>query len=88
MLVGRCSSFRVTVNDGGSRQEIHCFATDEQTVMIRMQELGLIATGIERVSSQEFQGDSQYLRGFGWALNHEKRGEPQGDCYFTSPIRY
>jgi hypothetical protein len=83
MLVGRCSAFRVTVNDGVSRQEIHCLATDEKTVTTRMKQLGYVATRIDRVEVREFLGDSSYERGMMWALNHYKVGIPQEDCYFT-----
>lgn len=86
-LVGRCSSYRITVNDGGSRQEIHCLATDEQMVRRRIEELGYIPTHIDRVSSAELRGDPLYSKAQEWALYHERMGEPQVDCYLTSKIR-
>lgn len=84
MMVGLCSAFRVTVNDGGSREEIHCLATDEGSLRRRMEELGYMSTSIERVPPQEFLGDSSYAHAEMWALHHRKIGEPQVDCYPTS----
>ena len=87
-LVGRCSSYRVTVNDGGSRQEIHFMATDESMVRRRIEELGCgVPTRIDRVSSTELRGDPLYSKAQQWALSHNRMGEPQGDCYFTSKLR-
>ncbi len=84
MLVGLCSSYRVTINDGGSRREIHCLATDEGSVRQRMEEMGYTMTGIERVPTREFQKDPLYGRAEMWALGHEKVGVAQVDVYPTS----
>jgi len=86
-LVGRCSSFLVTVHDGVSRQEIRCFATDEYMARRTVEELGYKPTRIDRVSSTELRGDPLYSKAQQWALSHNRMGEPQGDCYFTSKLR-